>query len=228
MPFLLMPLHGRCLHGGRTCHSPFHVLGQRRLDGTLHCICTKGEYSIMTSEERREARYKRRRARRQERLQSRNAAIGTLEEAFSYRAMFYYGKKCCNGVRWKQSTQNFELHLFSGTAARRRQVLDGTWKPKKCSHFILKERGKIRPIDAPHITDRQIHKTECNNILIPLYTPHMIYDNGASRRGMGLHFAYHRLEQQLHWHFRRYGRAGAVLLLDLKKFFPNAPHATIY
>lgn len=182
----------------------------------------------MTSEERREARYKRRRARRQARLQARNAAIGTLEEAFSYRAMFYYGKKCCNGVRWKQSTQNFELHLFSGTAARRRQVLDGTWKPKKCSHFILKERGKIRPIDAPHITDRQIHKTECNNILIPLYTPHMIYDNGASRRGMGLHFAYHRLEQQLHWHFRRYGRAGAVLLLDLKKFFPSAPHATIY
>ena len=114
----------------------------------------------MTSEERREARYKRRRARRQARLQARNAAIGTLEEAFSYRAMFYYGKKCCNGVRWKQSTQNFELHLFSGTAARRRQVLDGTWKPKKCSHFILKERGKIRPIDAPHITDRQIHKTE--------------------------------------------------------------------
>ena len=160
----------------------------------------------MTSEERREARYKRRRARRQARLQARNAAIGTLEEAFSYRAMFYYGKKCCNGVRWKQSTQNFELHLFSGTAARRRQVLDGTWKPKKCSHFILKERGKIRPIDAPH----------------------MIYDNGASRRGMGLHFAYHRLEQQLHWHFRRYGRAGAVLLLDLKKFFPSAPHATIY
>jgi hypothetical protein len=182
----------------------------------------------MTSEERREARYKRRRARRQARLQARNAAIGTLEEAFSYRAMFYYGKKCCNGVRWKQSTQNFELHLFSGTAARRRQVLDGTWKPKKCSHFVLKERGKIRPIDAPHITDRQIHKTECNNILIPLYTPHMIYDNGASRRGMGLHFAYHRLEQQLHWHFRRYGRAGAVLLLDLKKFFPSAPHATIY
>lgn len=56
---------------GERCHSPFHVPGQRRLDGTLHCICTKGEYSIMTSEERREARYRRRRARRQARLQAR-------------------------------------------------------------------------------------------------------------------------------------------------------------
>ena len=24
--------------------------------------------------------------------------------------MFFYGRKCCNGVRWKQSVQNFEAH----------------------------------------------------------------------------------------------------------------------
>lgn len=182
----------------------------------------------MTSEERREARYQRRRARRQQKRKARSDAVGSLQEAFSFRDMFFYGKKCCNGVRWKQSTQNFELHLLSGTAARRRQLLDGTWKPKKCSHFILKERGKVRPIDAPHITDRQIHKTLCSNVLIPLYTPGMIHDNGASRKGMGLHYAYRRLKEQLRWHYRRYGRTGAVLLLDLKKYFPNAPHATIY
>ena len=59
-----------------------------------------------------------------------------------YRKMFFYGKKCCNGVRWKQSVQNFEGHLFSGTATRRRTVLEQTWKPKSCSHFTLRERGK--------------------------------------------------------------------------------------
>ena len=26
----------------------------------------------------------------------------------------------------------------------------------------LCERGKVRPIDAPHVTERQIHKTLCN------------------------------------------------------------------
>lgn len=36
------------------------------------------------------------------------------------------------------------------------------------------------------------------------------------------------MKEQLHWHFRRYGREGAVLLLDLKGFFPNAPHALLY
>ncbi len=182
----------------------------------------------MTSEERREARYQRRKAKRQKNREARSKAVGSLEEAFSYHDMYFYGKKCCNGVRWKQSVQNFELHLFSGTAARRRQLLEGKWKPNKCVHFTLRERGKVRPIDAPHIADRQIHKTLCNNVLIPLYSPSMIYDNGASRKGMGLHHSYRRLKEQLRWHYRHYGRAGGVLLLDLKKFFPNAPHRTIY
>lgn len=182
----------------------------------------------MTSQERHEARYQRRKARRREKLIARNQAVGTLQDAFSYRKMFFCGKKCCKGVRWKQSTQNFELHLFSGTASRRRNLLSGKWKPKKCTHFTLCERGKVRPIDAPHITDRQIQKTLCSGVLIPLYTPSMIYDNGASQKKKGLHFAFRRLEEQLHWHYRRYGREGGILLIDLKGFFPNAPHALLY
>lgn len=182
----------------------------------------------MTSQERREVRYQRRQARRMEKRRARCEALGPIERAFSYRKMFFYGKKCCNGVRWKQSTQNFELHLFSGTAKRRREVLDKKWVPKKCTHFTLCERGKVRPIDAPHITDRQIQKVLCNEVLIPLYSPSMIRDNGASQEGKGLHYCFKRLKEQLAWHYRRYGRAGAVLLLDLKGFFPNANHALIY
>lgn len=182
----------------------------------------------MNSQERREARYQRRKAKRQKRREDRCAALGAVDEVFSYRKMFFYGRKCCNGVRWKQSTQNFELHLFSGTAKRRREVLDGVWEPKKCTHFILRERGKVRPIDAPHITDRQVHKTLCNEVLVPLYSPSMIYDNGASQRGKGLHWHFKRLKQHLAWHYQRYGRGGAALLIDLKEYFPNAPHALIY
>ena len=48
----------------------------------------------------------------------------------------------------------------------------------------------------------------------------MIYDNGASRIGKGLHWQIKRIKQQLARHYRKYGRAGGVLLLDLKKFFP--------
>ena len=100
--------------------------------------------------------------------------------------------------------------------------------PKKCTHFILHERGKVRPIDAPHITDRQLQKAVSKEVLVPLYTPGLIYDNYASREGMGLHFAFHRLREMLHWHFRRYGRAGGIISIDLKKFFPNARRELLY
>ena len=182
----------------------------------------------MTSQERREARYQRRKAKRQAKREARCAALGPIDKVFSYRKMFFYGRRCCNGVRWKQSTQNFELHLFSGTARRRREVLEGRWKPRKCTHFTLRERGKVRPIDAPHITDRQVHKTLCNEVLVPLYNPSMIYDNGASQRDKGLHWHFRRIKDQLHWHFRRWSREGAVGLIDLKGFFPNAPRWSIY
>lgn len=182
----------------------------------------------MTSEERREARYQRRRAKRAANRQKRCEGLGPVEKVFSYGEMFKYGRKCCNGVRWKQSVQNFEMHLFSGTAKRRRLVLEQRWKPMKCSHFTLRERGKVRPIDAPHVSDRQVHKTLCNNVLVPLYGPSMIKHNGASQKGKGLHWHFRELKEQLRWHYRRYGRQGGVLLMDLKQFFPSAPHKTIY
>lgn len=225
---LLMPSHERFLHGGGRVPYPISCVRATQIVRHPTIICTKGEYHIMTSKERWEARYHRRQARRLENKRARCESLGGLKKAFSYRKMFFHGKKCCNGVGWKQSTQNFGLHLFSGTARRRKDILKGRYKFKKCSHFTLTERGKIRPIDAPHVTDRQIHKTLCNEVLIPLYSPSMIYDNGASQRGKGLHWAYRRLEEQLRWHFRRYGRQGGVFLLDLKGFFPNAPHAALY
>ena len=225
---LLMPSHERFLHGGGRVPYPISCVRATQIVRHPTIICTKGEYHIMTSKERREARYHRRQARRLENKRARCESLGGLKKAFSYRKMFFHGKKCCNGVGWKQSTQNFGLHLFSGTARRRKDILKGRYKFKKCSHFTLTERGKIRPIDSPHVTDRQIHKTLCNEVLIPLYSPSMIYDNGASQRGKGLHWAYRRLEEQLRWHFRRYGRQGGVFLLDLKGFFPNAPHAALY
>lgn len=182
----------------------------------------------MTSEERHELRYQRRKAKRHQRKIDRCMALGKVSDIFSYRKMFRYGKKCCNGVRWKMSTQNFERHLFSGTAKRRKAVLTGKWKQKRYVHFIIHERGKVRPIDAPHISDRQIHKTLSNEVLLPLFVPCMIYDNGASQKGKGLQWHFKRVKKMLSEHYRKYGRNGAVILMDLKKFFPNAPHRLLY
>lgn len=181
----------------------------------------------MTSLERKERRYQRRQSKRKLKLAIRNAELGTLADVFSFHNLFYDGLKCCRNVRWKQSTQNFERHLFSRTAKRRRSILNGTWKQGPCHHFPLSERGKTREIDAPHIDDRQVHKTETEKVLIPLYSPSLIYVNGASQKNKGLHWHFEILKKELRRHYRKHGKEGGILLIDLKGFFPNAPRAEV-
>ena len=182
----------------------------------------------MTSTERREARYQRRQAARAARREERAQALGRLEDIYSFRRMILAGRKCCNGVRHKQSTQNFEWHLFSGTAARRRLVLEGKWKPGKGNHFTLCERGKVRPIDAPHIRDRQVEKVATDDILIPLYAPEMIYRNGASQKGKGLHWHYKQLKELMRRWYRMHGLEGVMVQTDFHGFFPGIPHWAVF
>lgn len=79
----------------------------------------------MTSEERREARYHRRKSKRQANRLKRSKEVGTLQDVFNYHDMFFYGRKCCTVSDWKQSTQNFDFTYFLEQAKRRREVLDG-------------------------------------------------------------------------------------------------------
>lgn len=182
----------------------------------------------MTSDERHEARYQRRKAKREQKRKDRAKAVGGLARVFTFNAMFKAGRKCCNGVRWKNSVQRFEMHLFSQTAKCRRLLFEKRWKPGKYVVFPLNERGKQRIISAPRIQDRQVHKTLNQGALMPLYIPDMIHHNGANLPGKGFDFSLRTLADELRWHFRHYGREGWIILTDFKKFFPSAPHTAIY
>lgn len=176
---------------------------------------------------RRKGRYERRKAKRDAKIIQRNESIGGLYDVFTFGNLYTAGKQCCNGVRWKNSTQRFEMHLFSGTAVRRRIMLEQKWKPGKYVHFTLSERGKTRPIDAPRIQDRQIHKIYTQRVLLPLYSPNMIWNNGASLPGKGFEFSKRELRNDLRYHYRRYGREGNVILLDFRQFFPSVSHELV-
>ena len=77
---------------------------------------------------------------------------------------------------------------------------------------------KVRVIDAPHIKDRLIHKVISNEILIQLYEPHLIYDNGASQGLKGFTFVINRVKQKLLYNYKRYSN-GCVVLIDFSKLF---------
>lgn len=177
---------------------------------------------------RRKGRYERRKAKRDARKIQRSIDVGGLRDVFTYHDLYKAGKQCCNGVRWKNSTQRFEMHLFSGTAVRRKALLEQQWKPGGYVHFVLSERGKTRPIDAPRIQDRQVHKVYTQKVLLPLYQPSMIWNNGASLQGKGFEFSKRELRNDLRYHFRRYGREGNIILLDFRQFFPSVSHELIF
>ena len=176
---------------------------------------------------RRQGRYERRREKRLESRRRRSEETGGLAGAYQFHKVYRHGKACCAGTRWKRSVQLHEMHLFSGTARTIRKVLDGTNRWKRYTHFTVSERGKTRPIDAPHVSDRHTQKVLTKEILLPLLEPSMIWNNGASLPGKGLAHARRLLKQDLRRHYRKYGMNGKIIVTDCEKFFPTAPHESI-
>jgi hypothetical protein len=67
-------------------------------------------------------------------------------------------------------------------------------------------------------------------VLAPILSHLQIYDNGASIKGKGLHFAIHRLIVHLSRFYREnhFSNNGYALLIDFKKFFDNIRHDILF
>ena len=177
----------------------------------------------MTSEERREARYQRRKAKRDEARLRRSKECGDFDEVFSFRHLYLSGKKCCKGVYWKNSTQRYIGNIIPIIAKTHRELQNGTFKHRGFHAFTIMERGKKRYIRSVHITERAVQKCLCDYCLVPIYSACFIYDNSASLKHRGMDFALRRMTCYLQRHYRKYGLEGGVLLYDFHSFFDSAP-----
>lgn len=179
----------------------------------------------MTSEERREARYIRRRNKRRYNLERRNVECG---DVFSFSNLYKAYRNCCLGVGWKSSVQAYKANALYNIVQTREELLNQTYRSKGFVEFDIWERGKPRHIRSVHISERVVQRCLCDNALIPILSPSFIYDNGASLRGKGIDFTLNRLEEHLHRYYRRHGINGYVLTFDFSKFFDNANHDVIF
>ena len=182
----------------------------------------------MNSLERRESRFFRRKFKREQKNIERSNLYASLDNAFTFSKVMYYADKCCKGVGYKKSTQNFKLHMFTIVATTCRNIKTNNYKVSKTYRFRINERGKIRDIDAPHITDRLVHKVLSNEVILPLYMPHIIYDNGASMKDKGFFFAIKQVKQKLYNWYLKYGLNGYIVTIDFSKFFQNCSHDLIH
>lgn len=181
----------------------------------------------MTSEERREARYRRRVEKRHNAKIRKVGAADNYAKVFSYPHLYRAYKCCRRNVSWKASVQRYITQAPLQVLHTYNQLMAGKYKTPGFYEFDLYERGKHRHIRSTIIGERVVQRCLCDNALVPMLGRTFIYDNGASMDQKGYDFAIRRLCQHLREHYRRHGADGYILLFDFSKFFDNVSHEIV-
>ena len=150
-----------------------------------------------------------------------------IENVASYKSLYEATKKASNGVRFKASVQRGLLTILFRIAKQRKQLLEEKDVRQGFIEFDICERGKVRHIRSVHFAERVIQKSLCNNVLYPVLTNGLIYDNSASQKGKGTLFAQQRLIYHLQEYYKKYGCEGYILNIDFKKYFDSIKHDSV-
>ena len=175
----------------------------------------------MTSKERHEARYQRRKAKRLQKRIDFAWQFLDAEDIFGTLALIKSFKKCRQGVHWKPSVQAYKANLVLNSRKSSKAIFLGKWKTKGFHEFDIVERGKPRHIKSVNFEERCIQRSLCDNCITPILSHYLIYDNGATLANKGTDFALNRVTNFLHKYYRKYGLDGYVVLLDFSQYFAN-------
>ena len=181
----------------------------------------------MTSRERHEARYQRRKQKRLEKRALRTAEHDRFENLTDTQKLYRSYVEMGKAIKWKMFYQLFGMSIVPNIY----NIIDileaGAIVTDGYKEFTICERGKTRHIQSPSVREKVVQKTLCNYILKPVLIPTLIYDNGASLKGKGVDFARKRLVRHLSEFYRRYGKDGYVLTLDIHNYFASINHAVM-
>jgi hypothetical protein len=180
----------------------------------------------MTSTERKEVRYQRRIKARQlerERFYSKYDNFSLVADADH---LYVAYRKACLGVSWKESVQRYSAHWLINISHTLNQLRAGMDISKGFVEFDLFERGKARHIRSVHISERVVQKCLCDQVLVPVLSRSLIYDNSASRKDRGVHFSIKRLITHISKYYRANGfsNKGYALSIDFSHFFDSIRH----
>ncbi len=181
----------------------------------------------MTSNERREARYQRRKAARQAKRSAFTAPHDNIERVADLNNLHRACRKAQSGVLWKTSVQRYCMNEFKNIMQARRDILSGKDVRKGFIHFSVFERGKRREIRSVHMAERVPQRALCQAVLIPTFSHSLIKENGACLKGRGVQYQRDLLKSHIMEHYRAYGTRGYVLLFDFSGFFDSILHEPI-
>jgi hypothetical protein len=183
----------------------------------------------MQCETRRGARHKKRAAQRERNKINVLSKYDNFDNVTDADNLYSAFKKSMRNVAWKESVQRYEASAIRNVIDTRNKLISGESIQSGFVEFTLHERGKVRHIKSIHISERIVQKTLCDEVLTPILSRPLIYDNGASIKGKGTHFALRRLIHHLVRFYRGNGNsnAGYALMVDFTKYFDNIRHDTL-
>jgi hypothetical protein len=183
----------------------------------------------MTSEERRAARYQRRKARREKKKHEYLSQYDDFSLITDPNNLYEAYQKSKREVSWKESVQRYEMNLLVNIAETVQKLRAGENVSHGFVEFNIMERGRLRHIKSVHISERVVQKCLCDQVLVPIISRSLIYDNGASLKNKGLHFAVRRFITHLSKYYRKYRtNEGYCLSVDFSKYFDNIRHDILF
>ena len=184
----------------------------------------------MTSKERHEKRYQRRKAAREAKRRARLNEFDDFEKAANFGAIITAHLAARRGVMWKASVARYDAHLIEYALRQSKELKTGKFKTTGYNEFPVMERGKRRQVHSiKHYSERVVRRSFCMECFVPILSSNLIYDNGASIKGRGTSHAASRTEAMLHRYYNRYGdNSGYIIVVDFKNYFGNILHKPLF
>lgn len=149
-----------------------------------------------------------------------------IEKTIGFEALYNSYNKCKKGVLWKTSVIHYDLNGIEETLKLEKQLKEGTYKPRPPKKFTLTSPKKREAVSIS-FRDR-VYQKSLNNIIYPILTKSLIYDNCACQKGKGTDFARERLHTFMRRYFINHGsNEGYVMQGDILGYYPNMSHQLI-
>lgn len=148
------------------------------------------------------------------------------EKIIGYDALWESMTKCKSGVMWKDSVANFVLNGIKEVGKFSDDLHTGKYKERPHKYFEV-TCPKRREIMSISFRDR-VYQRSLNDVgIYPAMVKSLIHDNAACQQGKGTDFAQSRFKCHLQRFYRKHGRNGYVLKLDIRGYYPNMRHDVV-
>lgn len=181
----------------------------------------------MTSlERRREARYQRRKAAREQKKKMLYGENDRYDRIISYKELYRAYRKSIRNVGWKESVQRYQMNLLRNLEETHQSLIAHKDISRGFVEFDLMERGRLRHIRSVHFSERVVQRSVCDNALVPMLSRSLIYDNKACLPGGGCEWVMDRLTAHLQQFYRWNGFSndGYIAIFDFSGYFDSIVH----